>query len=587
LTQTMYDGDMSTTGIRINMTGNPYLSVKIKRNGVPYDPGNLLTENGQIFYEITQSGRYDICIFSYSKEKQLTLYVDNADADTAYRRYFGEPSMYHGQAYGDTFINYSPESPTGNVRLFDAYSDIPVFQSPLTLQLYDNSDPYILPLYGVMIHMATGVTTPIESSVVTLWDSGEYNVLLYTNVNYYKYAILGDTSIQLSGDVRIYQVRFKVTEDGESTTVNHQLLEGSSFKELSVSTPSDYIPQFYGVARDSADKGQIIVAFSDYRKALQYAQEVAWSECETYTDKDGQTYWLVPNLENPWGAKIYSYSGWQNAYVVNEVAERMVEEHFFDMTQYSSYLTLAQTKEELEEQGILLTDMQVAALQKSVVVWYDASERANGVAKATQVDNTSVIKFIGKQQTAVLSPNQNGVFSEVNEDVKDFYFIKDALGLDSYVLTATDSNGDMYALNYRDGLCTQLNALECASGLICITETNIYGTITDTYYIYYIAESYQPTILTMVADGVEMEVHGNAQQGDVATYTTVVLLDVDNYADPYTYIRIKSTADNTYTWVDYYTVDNVKGLSLDQSGVYEISVVDRFSNSYTYTFHIE
>lgn len=51
-------------------------------------PLKILTDQGdQRVYEIKQSGRYDITIYSYSKQKILTLCVDHASAEVAHKRY--------------------------------------------------------------------------------------------------------------------------------------------------------------------------------------------------------------------------------------------------------------------------------------------------------------------------------------------------------------------------------------------------------------------------------------------------------------------------------------------------------------------
>ncbi len=592
---TMYDGDMSTTGIRINVTANPYLTIKLKRNGKEFplpeikvyydDKGNEIGRG----YEVTDSGKYDITIASYSKQKSLTLYVDNVSADEAYIRYFGEKVIYNGQAYGDAFLDYSPNNPYGNMRVFDAYSDVPVFVGSLTLNLKAQFDQNALPLsQGVVTNKSTGNVVFVENNQITLNKCGEYEVMFSTNDDYYDSVVLGNTDIEIAGDVRVYKFNFKLVAQDSDTTVNKQLLSTSAFKDLSIASPSDYIPLFYGVKRFSASKGEVIVAFADRESALQYAKDVVWGEIETHTDASGNTYWLIPNTDNPFGAKIESYSGWKNAQVVRELAEKMVEERHFDLTKSATYLTLEKSVEDFTEEGVevtnLLTNLQLASLEKSVVVWYSTEQRSAATITNINVGSTDVIKFVGKQSYALLSKDESGSYTTIVSDERDHRFIKDALGIDSYTLTAEDAQDKEMDLNYDEGLYQQLKSQNCASGLVLITEANIYGNVTAQYYVYYIADGYQPAKLTFSADDQQMEVSQDVAL-DAQSFSKVILENISEYADPYSYIRVINKSSSTPT--TYYSIQDAIGLEFAEFGEYEVAIIDRFGNSLSYYFSIK
>lgn len=585
ISATMHDDDLSVTGFRINVTANPYLQIELKRNGQPYPlpPLKTLTyEGNQKVYEITESGRYEITITSYSKSKTLTLYVDNVTPDAAYERYFGSVVTYNGQSYGNEFLDYSPKNSYGNKRVFDLYSEVPVFEDSVTLTL-PNVGKEFPALYGVITNTITGDITYFNSGNTTISGYGLYECLFTTNEEYNDMLIGNNT--QLSGDVRVYRFNFKIVGKDDATTINKQLLTTGAFGDLSVANISDYIPSFYGVTRSSAGKGRVIVAFADQVSALQYARSVVWGEIESYVDEEGKSYWRIPNLENPSGSKVISYSGWQNATVVNTLAERMVEKLYFDQTDVSTYLTLEKSVEDLESEGLELTNLQLVALQKSVIVWHDAAQRQAAMASTVTIDGQEVIKFVGRQTAALLSQDEDGEFSNIEKKDLDLNFIHDSLGLDSYAILAVDSTGKAFNINYCMGLITQLENNNCAPGLIQIVETNIYSEVTAQYYIYYIPSGYQPTEILFNADGNNIQISNDSTPISVS-YENVVLEDISNYIDPNSYLKVTHIVSMDQTTVKYYSITEAVGLEFNSAGQYTVSVIDRFGNNVSFNFNI-
>lgn len=587
ITDTMYDGDMTTSGFKINVTSNPYLNVSVKRNGIAFQI-NQQSKNSQIYYEVTQPGKYDIEIKSYSKQKNLTIYVDSVSADAAFIRYFGNKVIYAGEPYGTEFLDYSPNNPYGNRRIFDANSDVPVFIGSLTLNLKKQTDTNALGVYGVITNKSTGGTTMIGNNQIKLTEYGEYEVLFSTNANYYESVILNNANIKIAGDVRVYQFKFKLVGQDSGRTVNEQLLSTGKFKEFSMISPSDYAPKFYGVKRSSGNKGEVIVAFADRESALKYAKQVVWGEIETHKDVNGKTYWLVPNLENPLAGKVESYSGWKNAQVIKELSERMVEERYFDLTKSSSYLTLEKSAVELDQENVdvskMFSNLELEALKKSVIVWYDLEQRNSAMIKQTNINETNIIKFIGKQNYALLTKDEQNVYSHVETGDSDYFFIKDIWGIDSYTVTTEDSLGNQFTLNYEQGLFDQLTTNNCTPGLVLITEVNVYSIVTAQYYVYFIPDNYQPANITFLADGQSLQLDQNNSL-EKQTFNYLKIENITDYFDPFAYIRI--TNKNSYTPLSYHSINQAIDMEFTATGDYEIAIIDRFGNYISYEFSID
>lgn len=583
ISQTMYDGDMTTTGFRINVTSNPFLNVSVKRDGFNLHISKIYNKQ-QIYYEIRGSGKYDITIsskYNVNKQKKLTLYIDSCSADAAYERFFGKKVIYEGQEYGDSFIDYSPNNPYGNIRVFDEYSKIPVFLGTLKLKL--NNPLYNgLSLYGVITNKTTGKSFLFNGCGLTLTDCGEYEVMFSTNAKYYDAVILGNKNVKMAGDVRVYKFNFKIISNDNHVNVNEKLLSTGKFKELSILSVSDYIPKYYGVTRQSSDKGEIIVAFSDRESALKYAKEVVWGKIETHTDSRGNKYWTIPNIDDPLGGKIISYSGWKNAQTIKALAEKMVVERYFDLTKPNSYITLEKCIEDFDKEGITFTDLQRELLVKSVVIWYSVEQRDLALVSNTEVDDIKVTKFIGNQKYSVLSKDDEGVYTKINNGEKDYYFVKDILGIDSYSITASDNEGNKFTLNYKDGLYAQLKEQCCAPGLVFITETNIYNKITAEYYIYFIPEDYQPVSLSLIADGQIIKFNKN-NIPQTKSFNKISIADISGLVEPYSYVCVMNKSSN---YSNYYSISDAIGIEITDHGFYELAIIDRFGNNLLYTFSI-
>lgn len=561
---TMLNNDMTTSGVRINVTANPYLKVAIKKDGKPYSLPKLQQKNGQKFYELLDSGKYDITVSSYSKSKTTTIYVDSVDSDIAFQRYFGKAVEYNGQEYGTEFLNYSPNNSDGNKRVFDANSEVPVFKGTLGLHL-SKLNKNVLPLYGYITNTSIGKTQEVDSKDFTISDFGNYELVFATNSSYYNRVVQGNDNIKLSGDVRVYTFHFKLIGNSDASKINQELLNTKSVCDFSVASPSDYYPLYYAVSRTTADKGRVQVAFFDEDAAKKYAQKVAWAEIEQYADKNGQPYWLIPNINNLSGAKIKSTSGWANARAVKAYADSILARRFFDLTEVSSYLTLDITKDELEESGTDVTSLSCASIKKTVILWADIEQREKSILKNADIAaGADVVAYIGNQQYAILSA-KNGIYSELKNGNCNLSLIHDYLGIDSYKVLAIGNHGKTLQIKYDVDLYSQLKAAEFSSGEVTLLEENIYGE-TTAYKICYIAEGDQLGHISIEKD---------------KTGAGIIIKNIYGCIDPVSFIKIQMIDINNNTVLNYYTVEEAQQLHIPTQCVkaITISLIDRFGNS--------
>lgn len=561
---TMFNNDMTTSGVRINVTANPYLKVAIKRDGKAYSLPKLQQEDGQKFYQLTDAGKYDIIVSSYSKSKTTTIYIDSVDSDIAFQRYFGEAVEYNGQQYGTKFLNYSPNNLDGNKRVFDANSEVPVFKGSLKLHLSELEEN-VLPLYGYITNLSLGGTQEVAGKDFSITEFGNYELVFVTNSNYYDRVMCGNNNIKLSGDVRVYTFRFKLIGNSEVGKINQELLGLKSVSDFSVASPSDYYPVYYAVSRTTADKGRVQVAFFDENEAKAYAQKVAWAEIEQFTDKNGQPYWLIPDINNLSGAKIKSTSGWANARAVKAYAESILARRFFDLTEVSSYLTLDITKDELEDSGIDVTSLSCASIKKTVILWADSEQRNKSISKNAEIaTNEGYIAYIGSQQYAVLS-TQNGAYSEIQSGNCNLTLIHDYLGIDSAKITAIDSKNKSLQISYDVDLYSQFKSAGFSSGEITLLEENCYGD-TTVYKIVFIAEGDQP---------------GRVQIEHDTNEKVILIKNIEGCIDPVSFIKIQVVDINNNMVVNYYTLEDAEQLCISTKDVKSItiSLIDRFGNS--------
>lgn len=579
LMQTMYFNDMTVTGFRINVTANPYLKIFVKRNDLPYELPELIKSNGQAYYELTENGKYDITISSYSKSKEITLYIDNRSSEDVYKNYFGDKIYYNDLEYGDEFLNYAPNNNNNNMRIFDGNSDVPVFINKLELNLKNFGSQYEPKLNGYVLNTTTGVMKLIDDNNIVIEEYGEYELVFYNNNKYYYKTVLNNNETLFGGDVRLFKFRFKLVGKDLDPTINEQLLTKHLFKDSSYITPSDYKPEYYGVSR-LGKKGDIIIAFSNEKDALDYAKSVVWSKIESYKDSEGKSYWKIPNPDNM-NEKIISYSGWENARVVNLLAKQMVQKRYFDLSENTSYLTLNKTIEELKQEGI--TDLSDLMLEKSIIVWYDETQRNNCFIDNIQFKNYLVLAYISNKTYSYLQIDENGNYSEIINNTTDYRFVKDELGLDSYKLTVTDSNGVRYNLNYDEGIYLQLKNLDIETGILLLEETSVYDVVTAQYHIYYINENSIPGIITLMVND-ELIVIKENKVCDT-NVERLSIIDLNNIDDPYAFIKVTHICDNRTT-IKYYQQDEAKSLTFEELGDYEISIINRFGHKLTYKFKI-
>jgi hypothetical protein len=103
------------------------------------------------------------------------------------------------------------------------------------------------------------------------------------------------------------------------------------------------------------------------------------------------------------------------------------------------------------------------------------------------------IPVIAAKKYLYLTPGLEGI---VSSGYHDFEFVKDENGYDSAHVTIIDSTGKKIDVLYSSGVAAQLEAAGCASGIITIQESTIYGDSTE-YEAIFIADSVNTTTATI------------------------------------------------------------------------------------------
>ena len=576
ISKTMTNNSLTTKGFKINVTSNPNIPITVLRNNNEYYYINKTYSNNEYYYLINQTGKYDITIGSGTSSKTITLFVDTDDVNTIYKRYFGEKQYYNNLAYGDEFLDYRPDNPFGNQRIFDELSDIPVFANKVTLNLKEVNTNYYVPLYGVITNKSLGESVEhLSGERCELNKPGSYEAVYCTSKDYYQKALLGKDDASFSGDARIYVFKFKIKNVSGQSKVNKELITKKTFLNYSILSPSDYKPKFYGVSRVSAGKGRILIAFHNYSHALNYAQEVIMGDIEGPFLDGNKTYWIVPSIDNPL-QKVRSYSGWTNANIVKELSKKIISEYYIDLNDSSTYITLDKTVYDFENDNEDINDLNLSSLNinQSVIIWYNKEERD---ASIVNLDN-DIIPFIGKSKISVLQKVGNS-YIKVNNENKDYYFVKDYLGIESHKITIVDSDNTSFLLDYNLGLVEQLQNNNSKSGLVTIIEENIYG-VSTSYQVFYISEGHQPGEIILSSKG-------NIIKEFNQKYEHIKVEEIKNHIDPYCYIKLYYTDLNKNIELNYYTLDDIIGKEFNKEGSYELSIIDRYGNSKTIYFEIK
>lgn len=529
--ETLTDGSVTVTGFSIDKSLNQTATVTIKKN---YQNFTIPSNN-----EIREEGRYDITVKTpIGTESSLTIYVVPNNKEKLYSLYFG-----------DSFLS--------GKRLYSK-DDIPLYEGGLTLyniQSVTDINPFI---WGEIINQTTGKVTTIDpkssyQSQIIL-EPGVYLARFNTNSTY--------RTDSPSGDNHTFVFKFKIIEKG--TAPGPQVNKESLQSFAKASNPSNVHSTYYGVTFQSANKGNITLAFSSYEAAREFAYDYEKGIVEVQPDGSFRyTGTLVV------AQKIKYESAWDLTDAINYFADQAVQKLRFDLRDEFTYLTISE--DVLES----VPNLRTLELTKSVVVFADDTEKE-------KLLKSSAMPVINSQKYSYLVPGSSG---EVVSGYNDFKFVGDAHGYDSTGAVIINKNGDRFTVEYDKSVSEQLKQWNFETGIITIEESNKYGDI-SVYEAFYFAENDNTARidLKIIDENGEhtkdLDIEDNNSR--LIANAFYVQKVVDSY-DPFgTVIISKDGKDDFYCYDEW-----LGGKKYTECGTYTVTLVNRLGYAYSFVIEIE
>ncbi len=532
--ETLINGSVTTTGFRIDKSLNEAATVTVKRNGDNY----TVPKNN----EIKENGRYDITVVTaLSEEETTTIYVHNKTKDELYSLYFGE-----------AFLN--------GKRIYSRES-LPTYEGGLTnyvIQPVANIYPMI---WGTLTNKTTGDITQIKSTASGLTyqmsEPGEYEAVLNTNSTY--------STNTPSGDNQSFIFKFIVIENGSAP--GPQVNKESMQNFASLTNPSNLSSTYYGVTFQSAHRGNITLAFSTKKAAVDYAYNYEKGMVEV--QEDGSFRY---NGSLTVSQKVKYDSAWDLTDAIYYFAEQAVQKLKFDLRDEFTYLTL---EEELLKETSNLRTLELA---KSVVIFANDNEKANLI-------KTNELPIINSQKYAyLLDIDGDKIYSDKESGIVEFMFVKDKNGYDSNKVTITDSKNNSYNIEYNKSLEQQLKEFGCETGIITIKEETIYGDIT-TYQAVYIKENDNTSIVKLNCnDGNNEQIKTFSYSDNNSSFTTSAfsIKDFTDEFDSCSLILVERDGAS-----EFCSTKEKTNKIFTEKGVYNVTVLNRLGYKYSFTINIE
>lgn len=532
----------SVDGFRLDMRGSTF-DIKYKFNG---SSNYFSCQDGQTF---VTPGRYDFKITTkLGLVRNKTIFVHERGEQNNAKIYFGE-SLFSSDSQ----------------KVFSPSDGYPVFaQGHITLKTNAVSNDVYAPLVGKVFKLDgdweeverddkgipknTLVATKLASD--QNWEfsdleEGQYEAIFANNENFFD----GETS----GDTYKFVWRFSVTRDEQTPLVNQTTLENSN-------SISDFDSLHYVVAIQSAGEGKVLVCFSTFDDAYDFANRLLISKVQKTTDGfvfDKKTFSTEKALlEN-----------------LHKVANDMVSKHYFDATDEMTYLTtdidsIAPTlgenpsDEEIEEYNNFNT-LANSKLPFDVIVFAD--EETSGLLTAGDA-------YLNDRPYAYY--DQNG---DIKTGTKSLKFI--SIGdFESQSITLFHIGTDLvFEMPYGVSVQEFLDINKAPSGRYRIVEQNYAGE-TEYYAIYLCPGDMLSSIsLERTLNGITTNhIFNKLDDGVRLRANNVVFTGASNTLDPYGIIKIKCEGGETsiYHMSEYSSIP-----ALDKEGSYEIILVDRIGRS--------
>lgn len=527
--ETMLSGAGTVTGFVLDDDLNPASTIEIYKNGTKINiPSNK---------EFRDNGRYDIKVTTpLGAIKQTSIFVDTSANEESLTSYFGEG-----------FLN-------GSKRIYSEGS-LPVFEGGKTFYSLKEISEYQLPLSGTIKNITTGSVTPIDATRVAkngvISDPGEYEVKLTTNASF--------ATDKASGDAKVFTFRFIIIEEG---TAPGPVCNQQHLKSYASSNVNDSYPFYYGITFPSANKGYITLAFADYDSAVDYAYNYEKGVVEQQSD-GSYVYKGVLSLN---GRKQEYNSTWDLTDAMYYFATQAVTLEYFDMSEEHTYLTL--DKELLEN----TSNLRALELDRSVIIFVTEEHR-------TALITSDHLPIIYPKKYAYLTLNDGTKIEH-----HDFEFVKDLNGYDSHKVQIVDCEGNVFDIEYNRGVGQQLLEKGCATGVITIVESTVYGDSTSYQAVFISKDTNTATVTVDYKIGNENKTAEITQNDNGLSFEANIfsLRDVIDSLDPYSIIKI--VKDGKTHEQQVYCIKDVCDLTFGAVGIHEFTCVSRLG--FTFSFSI-
>ena len=543
MAETMLSGDYTASGFQIDISGNPTVAYKVKRDGVQMTN----PRDGKI----TETGRYDIELTSkVGSTKSLTFFVDCMAKEEALSYYFGDPLFISGK------------------RIYSEGS-YPRYEGGHTEYSLSVVDENHLPLSGYILNLKTldkiEIPATREAKTGSLTEAGTYEAVLATREE-------GFTS----GDRKIFTFRFEIIAEG---TAPGPVINQQKLKEYASTTVSDSYPLYYALRFPARGKGTITLAFQNWEDAYNYAYNHESGRVQKWGKDEVMTYHPSYILQ-----ETKEYDGWEITDILVDSSKNAIQSGCFNLTKIYSFTTIDPeyiknnlfTDDIVSEQDyekVVYDDLRELYLEYDVVLFAPGQREL-----LTEINKAPYI--ISDKPFYYLNPVKEGA---VSSGSTHFEFIRDEHGYDSDKVTITDQNGKNYEIKYDKSVGAQLAAAGCPSGVVTIKEQTVYGD-TATYEAIYIAKDENTAVASLTSyqkgkvQSFTLTQNDNGKRLEVDAVKSLTLADA---LDPYDLVIVeKDKAEATYV------LDQFDELEFDEIGTYKIKIVNRLGATFSFSIDV-
>ncbi|WP_026528266.1 InlB B-repeat-containing protein [Butyrivibrio sp. VCD2006] len=527
--ETMDSGAVTVSGFAIDRSLNPTVEYTIKKDG------------SQIFQnekdEYTENGRYDIHLESaVGSTKDVTLYVDRLTTEGTIKLYFGE-GLIDGK------------------RIFDGAAKYPVFEGGKTKYSLSKVSNYYQPLYGSIRNLNTGKSIDIKANhsmrEAVLTEAGEYEAVFNINPTY--------NTKEPSGDNKVITYHFHIIEEGTAPgpQCNYKALLEWERKNI-----SGIHHKYFGVTRRSRGNGNITYVYATREAAIEASRR---NEAGRVMKQEDGTVTYSDSSEELRRAKYDDNFALSDDYQDN--ADDKVQELYIDASDENTYRIAKGSS------------LETYKYCKDVIT-YEA-----GTNQREKLEITDALPILNAKMYAFQPTGEN---AETETKNKEFKFTKDKYGCDSNSVKIMDAEGKEIQIIYGEDVSPQLENHKCATGKVTIFEETIYGDSNSYEAVYFANGDNTAEIEISYFEGEEEKtlILDQNDNGALIEADAFSIKKITDQLDPYNMVIIWNKAKQGTIPGAYEAGQEMNG-SWSEDGEYELSVVNRIGNKFTFTVNIE